>query len=149
LLKIKHKNINTPFSDYKKSKTNVDINFSARDGFLKWRHQVRSKLKDLWVKLTSLFTIMSHNLHFELLCMLLRKLPVVIHVNITIFGVVIRSLWTKNDLINKARGKYYIQSLMKIVHIFLTYDMRVCACVRVCVCVVVVSFFIGKRERGN
>jgi len=85
-------------------------------GFWNNRHQVRSKSKDLKVKLTSL----SHNLHFELYCISLRKLHVVIqvlHVYITIFGVVIRSLWTKNDLIYKARGRYYIQSLMKIVAI--------------------------------
>jgi hypothetical protein len=104
-------------------------------GFWNDRHQVRSKSKDLKVKLTSLLTNISHNLHFELLCMSLRKLPVVIHVNITIFGVVIRSLWTKIDLIYKARGGYYIQSLMKIVVILDVWHVRVCVCVCACVCV--------------
>ena len=39
---------------------------------------------------------MSHNLHFELLCMLLRKLPVVIHVN--------NDLWSCDSFfVNKKR----------------------------------------------
>ena len=125
-------------------------------GFWNDRHQVRSKSKDLKVKLTSLLTNISHNLHFELLCMSLRKLPVVIHVNITIFGVVIRSLWTKIDLIYKARGGYYIQSLMKIVVILDVWHVRVCvcvracasvrACVRACLCVVGCRFYWKARK---
>jgi hypothetical protein len=125
-------------------------------GFWNDRHQVRSKSKDLKVKLTSLLTNISHNLHFELLCMSLRKLPVVIHVNITIFGVVIRSLWTKIDLIYKARGGYYIQSLMKKVVILDVWHVRVCvcvcacasvrACVRACLCVVGCRFYWKARK---
>ena len=96
----------------------------------------------------------SHNLHFELLCMSLRKLPVVIHVNITIFGGVIRSLWTKNDLIYKARGGYYIQSLMKIVVIPGVWHVceRACASVRACVraCLRVVGCrFYWKARKGK
>ena len=123
-------------------------------GFWNDRYQVRSKSKDLKVKLTSLLTNISHNLHFELLCMSLRKLPVVIHVSITIFGVVIRSLWTKNDLIYKARGGYYIQSLMKIVVIPDVWHVRVCvracasvrACVRACLRVVGCRFYWKARK---
>ena len=96
----------------------------------------------------------SHNLHFELLCMSLRKLPVVIHVNIAIFGGVIRSLWTKNDLIYKARGGYYIQSLMKIVVIPGVWHVceRACASVRACVRAflrVVGCRFYWKARKGK
>jgi hypothetical protein len=41
LWKIKHKNMKTPFLDYK----NVDINFSAHDGFLKWPSSSTIKVK--------------------------------------------------------------------------------------------------------
>ena len=47
--------------------------------------------------------------------MLLKQLPVVIHAlhaSITIFD-----LWTKNDLIYITKGRYYVQSLLKIVAI--------------------------------
>jgi hypothetical protein len=45
LWKIKHKNMKTPFLDYKKSNKKVDIVFSARDGFLKWPSSSTIKVK--------------------------------------------------------------------------------------------------------
>ena len=54
-------------------------------------------------------------LFISLNCMLLKQLPVVIHalhVSITIFD-----LWTKNDLIYIAKGRYYVQLLRKLVAI--------------------------------
>ena len=45
LWKIKHKNMKTPFLDYKKNNKNVDINFSACDKFLKWPSSSTIKVK--------------------------------------------------------------------------------------------------------